>query len=288
VSNGIPFIKMHGLGNDYVYIDTTISAAPDPETLAQRMSDRHFGIGSDGLVLIMPSHVADARMRIFNADGSEATMCGNALRCIAKYVMEHRIGSYRPVSIETPAGVRQAEPRLANGRLVGITIAMGHPEFAAGQVPVVAPDSEFIASELDVTGAGIRWTAVSVGNPHVVTFDLDPAVHAGTTGPKIEWHPRFPARVNVNFAQISSRTEIVLRVWERGSGLTLACGSGATATFAAARRLGLVEARATVILPGGSLLIEEQLDGALLMTGPATAVFAGTWWDEEAGTLYKP
>jgi diaminopimelate epimerase len=274
--SGLAFLKMHGLGNDYVFVDAFEQEVPEPGQLALRVSDRHFGVGGDGLVLILPSEIAEARMRIFNSDGSEAQICGNALRCVARYLMERRLGRMEPLRIETLAGVHEARPIQRAGALEGIQIAMGRPEFRAPAVPVATPDPEFVLRAIPEITPEPRWTAVSVGNPHLVTF----LEHASGElvrrwGPRLERHPLFPERINVEIASLEAADRLRVHVWERGAGATLACGSGATATFAVARRLKLVPPRATIVLPGGELVIEETPGGELLMTGPASYVFEG-------------
>ena len=260
---------MHGLGNDYVYIDcfsrdnAALIAKTELSALAQRVSDRHFGIGSDGLVLILPSNAADAGMRIFNADGSEAQMCGNAIRCVGKYLYEHGLCTSPRLSIETKAGVRSLRLQVTDGEVQQVTVNMG--------VPHVQPDT------LMRGGDPIGFTAVNMGNPHAVFFrhsiqQIDQITHYG---PLVSTHPHFPEGTNVEFACVRNVREIDVRVWERGTGLTLACGTGACAAAVAAMRQDLTERNVVVHLLGGDLDIRWDIDGIVFMTGPATEVFRG-------------
>ena len=256
------FIKMHGLGNDFAIFDARETAIAMPPARIRRLADRRQGIGCDQLILLEPSTRASLFMRIFNPDGSEAEACGNATRCVA-----HLVGG-SPV-IETRAGLLAASPAGE-----GVSIDMGKPGFAWEDIP--------LAYALDTASLPLGWgelahpAAVSIGNPHIVFFVADPAaVPLETLGPEIETDPIFPARVNVNVARVEARDQIRLRVWERGAGLTLACGSGACATFATARRRGLVDATARVTLPGGTLTIAETETGSLSMTGPVATSFHG-------------
>ena len=253
----IPFIKMHGLGNDYVYIDcfqkTTadILAKTDLADLARRVSDRHFGIGSDGLVLILPSKTADAKMRIFNADGSEAEMCGNAIRCVAKYLYESGLCRDVHMEIETLAGIRTLAVHVTKEQVDEATVNMGRPE--------IKPDS--IQHGIDPIG----YTSVNMGNPHAVFFR--------------DTVPHLPANTNVEFVHVRNEKELDVRVIERGSGETLACGTGACASAVAAIFHGLTERNITVHLPGGDLKIQwKENSSPVLMTGPATEVFRGEWY----------
>lgn len=273
-----PFIKMHGLGNDYVYIDcfpkTTAQfiAKTDLAALARRVSDRHFGIGSDGLVLIMPAKEADAKMRIFNADGSEAQMCGNAIRCVGKYLFESGICCSTRVFIETLAGLRTLSLEIKGKEVHSITVNMS--------VPLV---------QLDVLMQGsdpIGFTNVNIGNPHAVFFreTVFTDEQVADLGKRIGTHPHFPEGTNVEFVRVRNTSELDIRVWERGSGVTLACGTGACAAVVAAIRNGWTGREVTAHLPGGDLLIRwERDDQPVYMTGPATEVFRGeyTWEDRQ-------
>ena len=250
----LPFIKMHGLGNDYVYIDcfkktkAQLITKTDLADLARRVSDRHFGIGSDGLVLILPSKVADAKMRIFNADGSEAEMCGNAIRCVGKYLYENGLCSNVHMEIETLAGIRFLSLQVVNGRVEQVTVNMG--------IPVISPQT------LMADSMPIGYTSVNIGNPHAVFFR--------------DTVPLLPTDTNVEFVHVRNEKELDVRVIERGSGETLACGTGACASAVAAIFHGLTERKITVHLPGGDLQIQWKNDASpVLMTGPATEVFRG-------------
>lgn len=260
------FLKMHGAGNDFAIFDARHVALAMPPERVRRLADRHRGIGCDQLIIMEPSDKADVFMRIFNPDGSEAGACGNATRCVA-----HILGG--AATIETRGGLLTAAASAD-----GVTIDMGAPRFGWADIPLAyAMDTADMPVGWSLGGTELeRPSAVSMGNPHVVFFvpHVD-AVPLETIGPEIESDPLFPERVNVNIAQVRSRSHIVLRVWERGAGLTLACGSGACATFAAARRRGLVDASATVSLPGGDLVIAETPHDTLTMTGPVSSAFRG-------------
>jgi len=272
------FTKMHGLGNDYVYINGFEQQVPDPVSLAVRVSDRHFGIGSDGLILILPSGTADARMRIFNADGSEAEMCGNGLRCVAKFVYERGISRSNPMRIETGAGILTVDLFVdADDRVEKVRVDMGRPRLVRSEIPMTGPAGER-AVEIPIEAGGqlLRATCVSMGNPHCVVFvdDVD-AFPVTEVGPLLETHPMFPRRINVEFVQVLNRTEVRQRTWERGAGETLACGTGASAVTVAAVLTGRCERRIINHLAGGDLELEWLEDGPVLMTGPATEVFSG-------------
>jgi diaminopimelate epimerase len=269
------FSKMHGAGNDYIYVNGFEEWVPDPAKVSILLSDRHFGIGGDGLVLILPSETADFRMRMFNADGSEGEMCGNAIRCVAKYVYDKGMTRKKEISIETLAGIRQLTLFTGENNLVGqVCVWMGQPGFSD---EAEYPDMLGRSFPVPVTVADRVYPlhCVSMGNPHAVAFvrDVDgfPVKEVGTA---IQRLPMFPREVNVEFVRVLSGTSLQMRVWERGSGETLACGTGACAAAAAAMRLGLVERRCSVKLPGGTLEIEWKTDG-IYMTGPASFVFEG-------------
>ncbi len=269
------FTKMHGAGNDYIYVNGFEEWVPDPAAVSIQISDRHFGIGGDGLVLILPSDAADFRMRMFNADGSEGEMCGNAIRCVAKYVYDKAMTRKKELSIETLAGIRQLVLFTGeNGLVEKVRVWMGQPGFSdeteytdmlgrSFPVPVTVDDVVY------------PLHCVSMGNPHAITFvdnvDRFPVREVGT---QIQKLPMFPRQVNVEFIKVLSHTDLQMRVWERGSGETLACGTGACASAAAAMRLGLVGRQCNVHLPGGTLEIEWKADG-IYMTGPATLAFEG-------------
>ena len=278
------FTKMQGIGNDYVYVDCTQKAISDPEAVARRISDRHFGIGSDGLVLILPGDRADFRMRMYNADGSEAEMCGNASRCVARYVYERGLTDRTEITLETGAGIRTLRLNLQDGKVASVQVDMGVPELRPERIPVDAKalglpeDADRVQGALLHTEDGIySVTCVSMGNPHCVVFQKEvDSWPVEKRGPGFENHPAFPRRTNTEFAAVLDREHIRMRVWERGSGETLACGTGACATLVAAVMNGLTERKAFLRLNGGELLIEwDENTGHVLMTGPAEFVFDG-------------
>lgn len=279
------FTKMHGAGNDYVYIDCFSQPVPtDLSTTAIAISDRHTGVGGDGLVVIAPSQQADARMRMFNADGSESEMCGNAIRCVAKYVYERGLARKSELKIETGRGVltMQVQP-AANGKVERVTVNMGRPILDAVQIPTTLPGNPPTNVPLEVGGRAIQVTCVSMGNPHCVTF-VDEVNDDWVLrfGPQIERHPAFPRRVNAEFIQVISRDEFIMRVWERGSGETLACGTGACASAVAGVLTDRTNRTVTAHLRGGDLKLEWSTGGDVFMTGPAQEVFSGVWLDAPA------
>jgi diaminopimelate epimerase len=273
------FTKMHGAGNDYVYVNCFQEKITDDiADLARRISDRHFGVGGDGLVLITPSERADARMRMFNADGSESEMCGNAIRCVAKYVYEHGISRKQEMAIETGRGVLTLQLQVEGNRVERVRVNMGVPILNSTEIPTTLPGNPPVKAPLEVAGRTLEVTCVSMGNPHCVTF-VDEITDDWVLGigPKIEHHPAFPRRVNAEFIKILSPTEMQMRVWERGSGETLACGTGACASLVAAVLNGLTERKVTCHLLGGDLELEWAESGEVYKTGPATEVFSGEW-----------
>ncbi len=274
------FVKMHGIGNDYIYIDCFRNPAPpDPSALSIAMSRPHFGVGSDGLVLILPSDVADGRMRMFNKDGSEGDMCGNAIRCVGKYMHDTGLISGNRLTVETRAGIKALDLTVRDGVCTHARVDMGAPDFAPEAIPVAAPGHHVT---IDMPGGErLRFTCVNVGNPHAVTFDLYPEDDRFYRyGPWLENHSVFPKRANIEFARVVDEGHIDMRVWERGSGETMACGTGATATLVAAASDGLCGRKADVRLPGGTLTIEwDERTNHVFMTGPATVAFTGEWTD---------
>jgi diaminopimelate epimerase len=285
------FTKMHGLGNDFVIVDGFAAALEESDypALARAACDRHFGIGADGLILVLPSRSADFRMRIFNADGSEAEMCGNGIRCFAGYVYEQHLSRERELLIETARALNRVQLTLENGAVAAVRVDMGEPQFKRRAIPMSGdPESEAIGETIRVDGRELRVTCLSLGNPHCVTFVEDvQAVPLETLGPRIENHGAFPRRTNAEFVQVIGPTELQMRVWERGVGQTLACGSGACASLAAAARSGYCGRRATVRLPGGPLLIEWRDDNHLAMSGPAATVYAGEYdWAPERALIH--
>ncbi|PLX85466.1 MAG: diaminopimelate epimerase [Desulfuromonas sp.] len=274
------FAKMHGAGNDYVYVDGFQETVRDPAALSRKVSDRHFGIGSDGLVLILPSSVADLRMRIFNPDGSEAEMCGNGIRCVAKYAHDHGLVAREEISVETGAGVLTVHLTVGDrGRVGRVRVDMGRPRLTRGEIPVTGPPEEqIIGAELQVLDRTFHITCVSMGNPHCVIFvDNVEEFPVAKYGPPLESNDLFPNRTNVEFVEIISPREVRQRTWERGTGETLACGTGASAVTVAGVLNGLTERRILNHLPGGDLEMEWLEDGHVLMTGPAVQVFEGVY-----------
>lgn len=274
------FTKMHGAGNDYVYVNCFDQPLPaDAPELARQMSHRHFGIGGDGLVLIRPSEVADARMQMFNADGSEAEMCGNAIRCVGKYLYDHGIRRQETLRIETGAGVLTLELEATNGKATRARVDMGEPILEAARIPTTLPGSPVVDVELVVDGKSFQVTCVSMGNPHCVIFveQLSDELVLGF-GPKIEKHAAFPAKVNVEFVEVISPTEVRQRTWERGSGETWACGTGASAVCVAGVLAGRTERKILNHLLGGDLELEwQETSNHVFKIGPATEVFSGDW-----------
>lgn len=274
------FTKMHGAGNDYVYINCFDEPVPaDIPSTAIAISDRHTGVGGDGLVLIGPSEVADARMRMFNADGSESEMCGNAIRCVAKYVSDRGIARKPELKIETGRGILTMQLFTgAGGKVEQVTVNMGAPILESARIPTTLPGDPPTNAKLDVAGVTIDVTCVSMGNPHCVTFvDEVNDDWVLRVGPQIERHPAFPRRVNAEFIQVVSRDEFLMRVWERGSGETLACGTGACASAVAGVLTGRTNRTVTAHLRGGDLKLEWAATGEVFMTGPAAEVFSGEW-----------
>ena len=273
------FTKMHGAGNDYVYLDCfQQTLPPDVPALARSISDRHTGVGADGLIAIEPSEVADARMRMWNADGSRAEMCGNGVRCVAKYLYDHGIVRREELTVETGRGVLALRLFLEQGLVAHVRVNMGAPIFAAAQIPTTLPGDPPTDAPLEIGGRTVQGTCLSMGNPHCVVF-VDELTDEWVQGwgPQIERHPAFPNRVNVGFAQVITPTQLLLRVWERGSGETQACGTGACAAAVAGGLTGRCERRVTCRLPGGDLELEWAGSSEVYLTGPAVEVFTGEW-----------
>jgi len=274
------FTKMHGAGNDYVYVDGFAETVAEPAALARAVSDRHRGIGGDGLILILPSARADVRMRMFNSDGSEAEMCGNGLRCVAKYAYDHGLVEKLAITIETGAGVLPVE-MFANaaGRVERVRVNMGRPRLSRAEIPMTGRAAErVIDQELQVLDRSFRINCVSMGNPHCVIYVDDVASFpVATYGPAIEHHELFPRRTNVEFVQVLSAGEVRQRTWERGAGETLACGTGAAAVTVAGLLTGRTGNRLLNHLTGGDLELTWDGAGAVFMTGPAVEVFTGDY-----------
>ena len=269
---------MHGIGNDFIILDAFRQAPEglkDPEGLAKKMCQRHFGVGADGLILALPSRVADARMRILNADGGEPEMCGNGIRCLGKFLYDTGLVRKSPMTIETLAGVLTLTLDAEDGTARAVTVDMGAPRLDPAQIPVDAPSNR-VTLKLD--GRPVEFFCVSMGNPHAVTFDLYPGDEAfHRLGAMLERHPLFPRRTNVEFCRLDPAGGVEVRVWERGDGPTLACGTGACAVAVAGASLGLTPRQIDVRLPGGTLGIRCAEDGHVFMTGPAETVYRGEW-----------
>jgi len=276
------FVKMHGLGNDFVVIgalDNLPLCEDELSEFARFVCDRHFGVGADGVIWILPSEEADFKMRIFNPDGSEAEMCGNGIRCAAKWFYDRDYAKGEMVKVETLAGLKTVWVQAKEGKAVAVTVDMGEPIFNTVQIPTTLLGDGREAIEVPLTIDGVETftaSAVSMGNPHCVIFVDDVnGFPVERVGPKIERHPAFPQRTNVEFVQVVSSNELKVRVWERGAGLTLACGTGACASLVIAAKTGRAERKAMVHLPGGTLSIEWRDDNRVYMTGPAVEVFRG-------------
>ncbi|MCD4823710.1 MAG: diaminopimelate epimerase [Phycisphaerae bacterium] len=278
--NNMQFTKMQGLGNDYVYVDCFREDVADPAAVAVEVSDRHFGIGSDGLILILPSEAADVRMRMFNADGSEGQMCGNGIRCVAKYAYDHGLAEVNPIRVETLSGIKSIDLQIGpDGKVSAACVDMGQPMLSPADIPARIEGDKIVNRTITVDGRDYEITCVSMGNPHAIIYVDDvEAEPVETFGPSIECCDLFPDRINVHFVQIHSPGEVTMRTWERGSGITLACGTGASAVCVAGVLTGRNERKTLVHLPGGDLKIEwRESDDHVMMTGPAAEVFSGQW-----------
>ena len=272
------FTKMQGCGNDYIYINCFAEKVENPEKLAIAMSERHFGVGSDGLVLIMPSEAADFRMRMFNLDGSEGKMCGNASRCVGKYVYERGLTEKTTVALETLGGIKILQLHVKDGIVESVTVDMGEPVLEAAEIPVLSDKHPVIGETVEILDRKFDFTCVSMGNPHAVIFlDYSPKeLELEKIGPSFENHKRFPDRINTEFVHVLNRNTVEMRVWERGSGETMACGTGACAVAVASILNGFTEDEVTVKLLGGDLKIFwDRKENLVYMTGPATTVFDG-------------
>lgn len=271
------FTKMHGIGNDYVYVNCFEESVKNPAEVSKFVSDRHFGIGSDGLILISPSATADFRMNIYNADGSQAEMCGNGIRCVAKYVYDYGLTDKTEISVETLAGIKYLRLQIENGKVASVEVNMGAPILEPKEIPVAVEESPVVNVPVEVKGKIYHMTCVSMGNPHAIIFmnnvkDLD----IEAIGPYFENHTVFPKRTNTEFVEVLDRNTVNMRVWERGSDETLACGTGACATTVACILNDKTENEVTVHLLGGDLKIRwDREANQVYMTGPATVVFDG-------------
>ncbi len=272
------FTKMHGIGNDYVYVNCFKERVENPGETAIRVSDRHFGIGSDGLILIKPSDEADFEMAMYNADGSEGAMCGNGIRCVAKYVYDYGLTDQTRISVDTKSGVKILDLTIGeDGRVSLVRVNMGSPELTASRIPIVSEREQVIAEPIEVGGVIYAMTGVSMGNPHAVVYLEDvKGLDIEKTGPLFEHHERFPDRINTEFIRVIDRGNLEMRVWERGSGETLACGTGACAAAVASMLNGYTEDEVTVHLLGGDLRIRwDREENLVYMTGPAAVAFEG-------------
>ena len=276
------FTKMQGLGNDYVYVNCFKEKIDNPPELARRISDRHFGVGSDGLIMINPSDKADFEMEMYNADGSRGEMCGNGIRCVAKYVYDYGLTDKTHISVETLGGIKYLDLTVEEGKVKMVKVDMGKPELEPLKIPVKASGDKAVDEPILVGGKEYRMTCVSMGNPHAVIFigcDVR-EFPLEEIGPKFENHERFPKRVNTEFVRVIDRHTAEMRVWERGSGETLACGTGACAVAVACVLNGLTEDEVTVRLLGGALQISwDREKDTVYMTGPAAVVFDGEWME---------
>ncbi|MGN0481459.1 MAG: diaminopimelate epimerase [Lachnospiraceae bacterium] len=280
------FVKMQGAGNDYVYVDCTRNELENPSEVAIEVSDRHFGIGSDGLILIKSSDKADFFMEMYNADGSRAQMCGNGIRCVGKYVYDFGLTDKTSIAVDTLVGIKYLDMNVENGKVVSVKVNMGAPELMPARIPMnveMAGVEPFINQEVKVNDKIYHMTAVSMGNPHAIVYvdDVD-SLDLEKIGPAFENHKLFPERVNTEFIQIIDRSTLKMRVWERGSGETFACGTGACASLVASVLNNVSDTKATLKLRGGDLLIEwDRNDNVVYMTGPAVTVFTGEYMTKD-------
>lgn len=271
------FTKMHGLGNDYVYVNCFEEKIDNPPAVARFVSDRHFGIGSDGLIMINPSKTADFEMEMYNADGSRGEMCGNGIRCVAKYVYDYGLTDKTQISVETLGGIKYLDLTVEDGKVSLVKVDMGKPKLEADLIPIISEREQVIDEPIEVDGKEYHMTGVSMGNPHAVIYVDDvKGMDLEKIGPKFENHERFPKRINTEFVHCIDRQTVEMRVWERGSGETLACGTGACAVAVSSILNNLTDTQVTVKLLGGDLQIEwDREKDRVFMTGPATVVFDG-------------
>lgn len=271
------FTKMHGIGNDYVYVDCLKEKVDDPGKVAELVSDRHFGIGSDGLILICPSETADFRMDMYNADGSQGAMCGNGIRCVGKYVYDHGLTDKEHIRIETKSGIKSLDLTVQEGKVSFVRVAMGAPDLKAANIPILTDREQAVSLPVEIEGKSYPITGVSMGNPHAVVYlDDVTGFDIEKWGPRFENHPMFPDRINTEFCRVLDRETIQMRVWERGAGETMACGTGACAAAVSSILNGYTEEQVTVRLLGGDLQICWDREGdQVYMTGPAAEVFSG-------------
>ncbi len=272
------FTKLHGLGNDYLYVDCFAESVEDPPSVARATSDRHRGVGSDGLILLLPSEAADVRMEVYNADGSRARMCGNGIRCLAKFAYERQRASANPMRIETDSGVLEASLTVENGSVAAVRVDMGRPSLEPADIPCTLDVERLVDHPLVIAGRTYQATCVCVGSPHVVAFVDDLAsVDLHAVGPLFENAAIFPDRINAHFASAVAADRVLMKTWERGSGVTQACGTGASAVCVAGAVTGRSGRRITAVLPGGELELDWDDNDHVWMTGPAVEVFSGDW-----------
>ena len=272
------FTKMHGLGNDYVYVNCLEETVKNPAEVARKISDRHFGIGSDGLILICPSEIADFKMAMYNADGSQAEMCGNGIRCVGKYVYDYGLTEKKSISVETLAGIKYLDFTIKDNQVSMVTVDMGEPELNASHIPVICGQEQAVREPIKVLDKEWEMTCVSMGNPHCVVFLEEPVKDflLEQIGPAFENHKRFPKRINTEFIEVLDKKTVNMRVWERGSGETMACGTGACAAAVASSLCGYTEDEITLHLLGGDLIVRwDREKNRVFMTGPAEVVFDG-------------
>lgn len=272
------FTKMHGIGNDYVYVNAFEELVADPAAVSIAISDRHEGIGSDGLILICPSDRAEARMEMYNADGSRGRMCGNGIRCVAKYLVDHGLASGPEVRIDTDAGLKTAICTKTGDRVTAVRIDMGVPRISAAELPSTLKGDRLVDYPIEILGESYKMTCVSMGNPHAVVYvdDLE-GFDLARVGPAFEHHRYFPERINLHVVRVDRPNNVAMRTWERGSGMTRACGTGACAVCVAGVLTGRSNRLVTARLPGGELLLEWPENGPVFKTGPAVEVFTGVW-----------
>lgn len=274
----IAFTKLHGLGNEYLFIEGAKHDIPDPATLSKAMSHRHLGAGADGIILVLAGEEHPFRMRIFNADGSEAETCGNGIRCFAKYVYERKMTGDTEFVIETLAGPNRVELSVEDGVVTRVRSNMGQPRFERADIPMIGPPGRVLEESLDLGDQTVKITCANIGNPHAVVFVEDATkINLAEIGPKIEHHPKFPQRTNVEFVNVLDADNIVMRIWERGSGITMASGSGSCGSALASMITGRTNRKVNVHLVYGALTIHWADDGCVYQEGPATEVYTGTW-----------
>lgn len=273
------FVKMHGLGNDYVFVDCLEQKITDPAAVAREISRRRFSVGSDGLILILPSRIADFQMKIYNADGSEGQMCGNGIRCLGKYVYEHQRTTKKTLTIETRAGIRRLALQVRAEQVVSVRVDMGIPDFRPAALPMQTAKRHIIQEAVELEGREFALTCLSMGNPHCVVFQKEiDTLDVARYGSLLEHYVWFPERVNVEFVQVLTESHLKMRVWERGSQETTACGTGACAAVCAAAVNGYAARRCQVTLPGGDLVVYwSETDNHVYLSGPAEEVYTGTW-----------